>query len=68
MAFLSSEARRRGYELDLLREIDRKHLGRVRAVVRPPAKAKRTSQPWRTIAFHSTAPPTSPITTAPSST
>lgn len=33
VAFLSSEARRRGYELDLLREIDRKHLGRVRAVV-----------------------------------
>jgi tagatose-6-phosphate ketose/aldose isomerase len=33
VAFLSSEARRRGYELDLLREIDRKQLGRVRAVV-----------------------------------
>jgi tagatose-6-phosphate ketose/aldose isomerase len=33
VAFLSSEARRRGYELDLLREIDRKHLGQVRAVV-----------------------------------
>lgn len=33
IAFLSSEARRRGYELDLLREIDRKHLGRVRAVI-----------------------------------
>ncbi len=33
VAFLSSEARRRGYELDLLREMDRKHLGRVRAVV-----------------------------------
>lgn len=33
VAFLSSNARRRGYELDLLREIDRKHLGRVRAVV-----------------------------------
>jgi tagatose-6-phosphate ketose/aldose isomerase len=32
-AFLSSDARRRGYELDLLREIDRKRLGRVRAVV-----------------------------------
>ena len=31
--YLSSEARRRGYELDLLREIDRKRLGRVRAVV-----------------------------------
>ena len=33
VAFLSSEKQRRGYELDLLREIDRKHLGRVRAVV-----------------------------------
>ena len=33
VAFLSSESRRRGYELDLLREIDRKHLGRVRAVI-----------------------------------
>jgi len=33
VAFLSSDARRRGYELDLLREIDRKRLGRVRAVV-----------------------------------
>lgn len=33
VAFLSSDTRRRGYELDLLREIDRKHLGRVRAVV-----------------------------------
>jgi tagatose-6-phosphate ketose/aldose isomerase len=33
VAFLSSEARRRGYELDLLREIDRKRLGRVRVVV-----------------------------------
>jgi len=33
VAFLSSEPRRRGYELDLLREIDRKRLGRVRAVV-----------------------------------
>jgi tagatose-6-phosphate ketose/aldose isomerase len=33
VAFLSTEARRRGYELDLLREIDRKRLGRVRAVV-----------------------------------
>jgi len=32
-AFLSSEARRRGYELDLLREIDHKRLGRVRVVV-----------------------------------
>jgi tagatose-6-phosphate ketose/aldose isomerase len=35
VAFLSSEARRRGYELDLLREIDRKRLGRVRVVVTP---------------------------------
>jgi tagatose-6-phosphate ketose/aldose isomerase len=33
VAFLSSESRRRGYELDLLRELDRKHLGRVRAIV-----------------------------------
>jgi tagatose-6-phosphate ketose/aldose isomerase len=33
VAFLSTEARRRGYERDLLREIERKHLGRVRAVV-----------------------------------
>jgi tagatose-6-phosphate ketose/aldose isomerase len=33
VAFLSSEARRRGYELDLLREIDRKRLGRVRVAV-----------------------------------
>jgi D-galactosamine 6-phosphate deaminase/isomerase len=33
VAFLSSDARRRSYELDLLREIDRKRLGRVRAVV-----------------------------------
>jgi tagatose-6-phosphate ketose/aldose isomerase len=33
VAFLSSEARRRGYELDLLREIDRKRLGRARLVV-----------------------------------
>jgi tagatose-6-phosphate ketose/aldose isomerase len=32
-AFLSSEPRRRGYELDLLREIDRKKLGRARIVV-----------------------------------
>jgi tagatose-6-phosphate ketose/aldose isomerase len=31
--FLSSEPGRRGYELDLLREIDRKRLGRVRLVV-----------------------------------
>lgn len=33
VAFLSSDSRRRGYERDLLREMDRKHLGRVRAVV-----------------------------------
>ncbi len=33
VTFLSSDSRRRGYELDLLREMDRKHLGRVRAVV-----------------------------------
>ena len=33
VAYLSSEARRRSYELDLLREIDRKRLGRVRVVV-----------------------------------
>ena len=33
VAFLSSEPRRRGYELDLLREIGRKRLGRVRLVV-----------------------------------
>lgn len=33
VAFLSSEPRRRGYELDLLREIDRKRLGRVRTVI-----------------------------------
>jgi tagatose-6-phosphate ketose/aldose isomerase len=32
-AFLSSEAPSRGYELDLLREIDRKRLGRVRVAV-----------------------------------
>ena len=31
--FLSSEPARRGYELDLLREIDRKRLGRVRLAV-----------------------------------
>jgi len=36
VAYLSSEPRRRGYELDLLREIDRKRLGRVRAVVTVP--------------------------------
>lgn len=33
VAFFSSDARRRGYELDLLREIDRKRLGRVRLAV-----------------------------------
>jgi tagatose-6-phosphate ketose/aldose isomerase len=33
VAFLSTEGRRRGYEIDLLREIDRKRLGRVRVVV-----------------------------------
>lgn len=33
VAFLSSDARRRGYELDLLREIDRKRLGRVRIAI-----------------------------------
>jgi tagatose-6-phosphate ketose/aldose isomerase len=33
VAYLSSEARRRGYELDLLREIGRKKLGRVRVAV-----------------------------------
>lgn len=33
VAFLSSDARRRGYEIDLLREIDRKRLGRVRIAV-----------------------------------
>jgi tagatose-6-phosphate ketose/aldose isomerase len=33
VAYLSSEGRRRGYELDLLREVDRKRLSRVRAVV-----------------------------------
>jgi len=33
VAFLSSQSRRRGYELDLLREIDRKRLGRARIVV-----------------------------------
>jgi tagatose-6-phosphate ketose/aldose isomerase len=32
-AFLSSEPRTRGYELDLLREIDRKRLGRLRVAV-----------------------------------
>ena len=33
VAFLSSEPRRRGYEVDLLREINRKRLGKVRLVV-----------------------------------
>jgi tagatose-6-phosphate ketose/aldose isomerase len=33
VAFLSSNPRRRGYEIDLLREIDRKRLGRVRIAV-----------------------------------
>jgi tagatose-6-phosphate ketose/aldose isomerase len=33
VAYLSSEPRRRGYELDLLREIERKRLGRVRVAV-----------------------------------
>jgi tagatose-6-phosphate ketose/aldose isomerase len=33
VSYLSSEPRRRGYELDLLREIDRKRLGRVRVAV-----------------------------------
>jgi tagatose-6-phosphate ketose/aldose isomerase len=33
VAFLSSDARRRGYEIDLLREMDRKRLGRVRIVI-----------------------------------
>lgn len=33
VAFLSSDPRRRGYELDLLREIDSKRLGRVRLAV-----------------------------------
>lgn len=32
-AFLSSDPRRRGYEIDLLKEIDRKRLGRVRLAV-----------------------------------
>jgi tagatose-6-phosphate ketose/aldose isomerase len=35
VAFLSSEPRRRGYELDLLREINRKHLGKIRLAVTP---------------------------------
>jgi len=33
VAYLSSEPRRRGYEIDLLRELDRKRLARVRAAV-----------------------------------
>jgi tagatose-6-phosphate ketose/aldose isomerase len=33
VAYISSDLRRRGYELDLLEEINRKRLGRVRAVV-----------------------------------
>lgn len=33
VAFLSSDPRRRGYELDLLREMERKRLGRVRVAV-----------------------------------
>ena len=33
VAFLSNDPRRRGYELDLLREINRKRLGRIRVVV-----------------------------------
>jgi tagatose-6-phosphate ketose/aldose isomerase len=33
VAFLSSDARRRGYERDLLEEISQKRLGRIRAVV-----------------------------------
>ena len=33
VAFLSTEARRRGYELDLLREIDHKRLARVRVAI-----------------------------------
>lgn len=32
-AFLSSDPQRRGYELDLLKEIDRKKLGRVRVAI-----------------------------------
>jgi tagatose-6-phosphate ketose/aldose isomerase len=32
-AFMSSDPRRRGYEIDLLKEIDRKRLGRVRLAV-----------------------------------
>jgi len=33
VSYLSSERRRRGYELDLLREVDRKGLGKVRIAV-----------------------------------
>lgn len=33
VAFLSSDPGRRGYELDLIREIDRKRLGRVRVAI-----------------------------------
>ena len=33
VAFLSSDPRRRGYELDLLREMERKRLGRVKVAV-----------------------------------
>lgn len=47
VAFLSSDPRRRGYELDLLRDIDRKHLGRVRAVV--TARATSTQPHCRNI-------------------
>lgn len=36
VAFLSSQTRRRGYELDLLQEIDRKRLGRIRAAITTP--------------------------------
>jgi tagatose-6-phosphate ketose/aldose isomerase len=43
VAFLSNDPRRRGYELDLLDEIERKHLGRVRAVVAPNGVAEASS-------------------------
>lgn len=33
VAFLSSDVRRRGYELDLLREIDKKRLGRIKVAI-----------------------------------
>lgn len=36
VVFLSSERHRRGYEMDLLQEIERKRLGRVRAAVTTP--------------------------------